>query len=913
MALDRQYLVEILDAQGQQVGVLSASRINVVDSKITRTTPGTATSIATYAGNGQSGTVGANIAIPPAVRVTDANGLPVAGSTVTWFHGGGSGTTSTGTVTTTNSNGVSQVGTWSLGTTAGSVYTIFAYSGNLTNSPIRFSCTPTAGSAFSISASRGTSQTSTPLGTMPSSLSACVHDQYGNPVNGASVTVTTTDDLATIGSAALTTSSNGHAGTTYQAGHLASVASVLFAISSTTSTRFDMTTVAGPATSVDIVSGLDQVAAIGEILTNPIVVAVDDGFGNQISSGETLQFVVVQGSGTISRATATPVNSQSSFTWAVGAGAGQNAVEISLQNLSNSTVTVFASGTNPLADTIFAVAGTGQSVTVGAALGAPIRWGVTGSGASASGQVVDLSVTGDAVLSTAQTTSTATGLVNVTVTAGTVASIYTVTATAAGLAGSPSKITFEGVAGSATSLIVQTQPTSNPVPGVAWPQQPVIISTDVYGNLVSTNTRVGAVLTSGDGTLASSVSMFAVASGATANFSGLSYTQVATNAFQVVYRCNSLSTATGDPQTAQPPFATKLGFTVQPTGGVEGSSIGQVVVAVQDSTGATVGNATDPVTLDIGTNPSGGVLSGTATVAASGGLATFNGLTINLAGTDYTLNATAAGLTGATSAAFTMTAASTAHPNEPAGMTQLTLRQFNAKPAASPATGNPAVEDGWIDRGDANSTCPHTDATSPGSPSNVQRCRFPINYAAGGGPVKLEKFWAGNFKNTVYVSYWIKIDSAMYGTSKLGYVRCGTSTSNYRDSIYLKTGSIDGETRNGFQVACFVQGGGVFGNGTAGIYPAALYAYDQWHRIELLLTVNPTDGATDGSCQLWVNGTQRVNTGLKVRGTGTLIPATSKWVGVNFNPTYDHTSPIDTPNQNLWYIYLDDYYASGKD
>ena len=370
-----------------------------------------------------------------------------------------------------------------------------------------------------------------------------------------------------------------------------------------------------------------------------------------------------------------------------------------------------------------------------------------------------------------------------------------------------------------------------------------------------------------------------------------------------------MPSATSTGVTLAPPVPVALQFVTQPsnvTEDVAGLSCGVWIV---DENNVVVPGGNNAITVAL-TTPGGATLTGTLTVNATSGVANFSGLTVDTVGT-YTLTATASGLTSAVSTSFTVSAAS--GTNEPAGMTQLTLRQFNAKPAASPATGNPAVEDGWIDRGDANSTCPHTDATSPGSPSNVQRCRFPINYAAGGGPVKLEKFWAGNFKNTVYVSYWIKIDSAMYGTSKLGYVRCGTSTSNYRDSIYLKTGSIDGETRNGFQVACFVQGGGVFGNGTAGIYPAALYAYDQWHRIELLLTVNPTDGATDGSCQLWVNGTQRVNTGLKVRGTGTLIPATSKWVGVNFNPTYDHTSPIDTPNQNLWYIYLDDYYASGKD
>lgn len=900
MGLDRQFLVEILDAQGQRVAQLTASRINVVDSKVTGTTPGTASSIATYAGNGQSGTAGATIAIPPAVRVTDANGLPVAGSSVTWFHGGGSGTTSTGTVTTTNSNGVSQVGSWSLGTTAGSVYTLFAYSGNLTNSPIRFSCTPTAGSAFSISASRGTSQTTTPTGTMPSSLSACVHDQYGNPITGASVTVTTTDAEATIGSAALTTSSSGHAGTTYQVGQSASVASVLFAISSNTSARFPMTTVAGPATGITILTGDNQIGEVSSILALPVTVAIDDGYGNAISSGETLQFVVVQGSGSISRATATPTASQSSFTWAVGSTAGQNAVEISLENLSNSTVTVFASGTNPTADTIFVVSGVGQSATVNAALGAPLRFGVTGSGSSASGQIVDLTVTGNGSLSTSRTVSSTSGLVSFTATAGTVASRYTVTATATGLTGSPSQITFDAVAGSATSLIVQTQPTSNPVPGVAWPQQPVIITTDVFGNLVSTNTRVGIVLTSGDGTLASGVSMFAVASGATATFSGVSYTQVSSNAFQVAFRCNSLSTATGDQQTAQPPFAIQLGFSTQPTGAVEGQNIGTVIVAVQDSTGATVPTATDPVTLAIGTNPGGGTLSGTLTQTASGGLATFTGLSIDQSGTGYTLNATATGLTGATSAAFNITEPSTSHPNEPAGMTQLTNQPWDALPAIGT---NDAY--GWK-RNTAGANVITTDATAPTSPSNVLRVNFNPSLNGGTAPEQIVYTISGTARKRLYLHFQIYVDPNWTNNgntaTKLLFFCQHDSKNHYVEFIAGASGT-------GQMFRCNTQhnDNGSLNANQPTSFQASASNKGRWLDVEIVLYTG-TAGGADGTYDLWVDGTKRATrTGIQffLTAQGSAV----YWNTIYLNSTYGGGS--NKPPQQLYFM-IDNFYASAS-
>jgi len=58
------------------------------------------------------------------------------------------------------------------------------------------------------------------------------------------------------------------------------------------------------------------------------------------------------------------------------------------------------------------------------------------------------------------------------------------------------------------------------------------------------------------------------------------------------------------------------------------------------------------VTIAIKTNPGAGTLSGTLTVAAASGVATFTDLSINNIGTGYTLTATSGGLTSATSSTF---------------------------------------------------------------------------------------------------------------------------------------------------------------------------------------------------------------------------------------------------------------------
>src|SRR5207302_1484615 len=99
--------------------------------------------------------------------------------------------------------------------------------------------------------------------------------------------------------------------------------------------------------------------------------------------------------------------------------------------------------------------------------------------------------------------------------------------------------------------------------------------------------------------------------------------------------------------------------------------------------------STANVSMAIGTNPGSGTLSGTTTIAAVGGVATFGTLSINKAGTGYTLTAASSGLIGDTSTTFstlsinkagtgyTLSAGST-------GLTGATSSTFNIT-AAAPA------------------------------------------------------------------------------------------------------------------------------------------------------------------------------------------------------------------------------------
>src|SRR5207253_5788102 len=102
--------------------------------------------------------------------------------------------------------------------------------------------------------------------------------------------------------------------------------------------------------------------------------------------------------------------------------------------------------------------------------------------------------------------------------------------------------------------------------------------------------------------------------------------------------------------------ATQLVFTVQPSNTAAGAAITPAVqVTAQDALGNTDPTFTGNVTVALGTNPSGGALSGTTTVAAVGGVVTLANLSIDKVGTGYTLTAAATGLATQPSAAFNVT------------------------------------------------------------------------------------------------------------------------------------------------------------------------------------------------------------------------------------------------------------------
>ncbi|WP_170113284.1 Calx-beta domain-containing protein [Ahniella affigens] len=129
-------------------------------------------------------------------------------------------------------------------------------------------------------------------------------------------------------------------------------------------------------------------------------------------------------------------------------------------------------------------------------------------------------------------------------------------------------------------------------------------------------------------------------------------------AFGAVTSAGTNTTATGT-HTVTITENNRLQFLQQPTSALTNTPITPApTVRILDSAG-NLTSTTAAVTLAIANNPAGGTLSGITTVNAVAGIATFSGLSINNAGTGYTLSASSSGLTGATSTAFNISCPAT--------------------------------------------------------------------------------------------------------------------------------------------------------------------------------------------------------------------------------------------------------------
>ena len=400
-------------------------------------------------------------------------------------------------------------------------------------------------------------------------------------------------------------------------------------------------------------NGDAQTGTAGTALAQPIVakVAASDGVG---VAGTTVTFAVATGGGSVTPLTAvSDANGLAQTTWTLGTGTGAQSITAGVATLTGSPLTytatatagaatklvvttqpLNASGGQLLATTVTAEDANGNVATTftGAIT---MALGTTTSGAVLSGTATVNAVAGVATFTTLTINKAFTG--------------YTLIASAGSLITPATTTAFNVTVGLATSISTVGGNAQTGSAGVALPTPIAVRVVDAGGNGVSGKTVTfattdGSVTPSSIATDVNGLAITTWTLGSTVGAQSMTATAAGlTNSPLAI-------TATGTAVAAS-----KLVFTTVPVTATGGVPLPALAVTAEDANGNIATTFTGSVTLALGNTTSGAVLSGTATVAAVAGVATFSTLSINKAFTGYTLVASATGPTSATSPAFDIT------------------------------------------------------------------------------------------------------------------------------------------------------------------------------------------------------------------------------------------------------------------
>jgi CubicO group peptidase (beta-lactamase class C family) len=230
-----------------------------------------------------------------------------------------------------------------------------------------------------------------------------------------------------------------------------------------------------------------------------------------------------------------------------------------------------------------------------------------------------------------------------------------ITATAGGVSGT-ADVTFVAAP---TRLAFTVQP-GNVQVGSALTPAVVVSATDAAGNVATSfsGTITIAIGNNPGGSTLGGTRSIAAQNGM-ARFTNLTLDRAGTG-YTLSASASGLTSVTSrgfDVTASGPGPATRLAFTVQPSNATAGSVLTpSVKVTALDASGAVATSFSGTITVALGANPGGSTLGGTKTRAAQSGVATFGNLTLDQAGSGYTLNATGTNLTAATSSPFDITA-----------------------------------------------------------------------------------------------------------------------------------------------------------------------------------------------------------------------------------------------------------------
>jgi hypothetical protein len=203
----------------------------------------------------------------------------------------------------------------------------------------------------------------------------------------------------------------------------------------------------------------------------------------------------------------------------------------------------------------------------------------------------------------------------------------------------------------AARLVYVTAPGAA-VAGAAFAPAVQVEVQDTYGNRTASTVLVEVALVANPGNATLNGTRLESAVAGVATFSDLSL-NVAAQGYTLQATSGALTPATSNLFDVAPAAPAAVTFLQQPGNILAGEAFEPAVrVAVNDAFGNRATNVTGNVNIVLGQNPGGATLSGTSSVALSNGEASFGNLTLDRAGTGYTLAASFGALTAVESSTF---------------------------------------------------------------------------------------------------------------------------------------------------------------------------------------------------------------------------------------------------------------------
>ncbi len=590
----------------------------------------------------QPSNVAAGASNTAVAKVLDQYGNVVTGDTsaVTISIASGTGTL----LGTTTVNAVAGVATFSgLSIQKSGSFTLSVADGSLTGA---------TSSSFTVSAAAAsqvvfTSQPSTGVaGASLSTINVAIEDQYGNVVTSSSANVNLSINSGGVNLSLNSAASSGVA--SFSGIALTKTGTFTFRATSTgltlaNSNSFSIT----PDTATKLVFTTQPSSGTAGSL-GTIAVSVEDQYDNVVTTDtSTVTLALASGTGTLlGNATAAAVNGVATFSGLAITTAGSYTLAATDGSLTAETSSSFTLSAGAATQVVFTTQPTttvaGQTISSIVAKVEDQYGNVVTTDTSS--VTIALNGTSGSLAGT-KTVSAVSGVATFSGLSMNTAGSYTIRVTDGSLTGDTTS-SFTITPAAASQVVITTQPTTT----VAGQTISSIVAKveDQYGNVVTGDaSNVTIAVGTGSGTLSGTTTVAAVAGVAT--FSNLSIAK--TGSYTLSITDGSLTSATTSSFTVTPATATHLAFTAQPSSGIAGS-LGTITVAVEDQYNNVVTTDTSAVTLALASGT--GTLTGTKTVNAVAGVATFTGLSINTAGS-YSISATDGSLTQATTSSFALT------------------------------------------------------------------------------------------------------------------------------------------------------------------------------------------------------------------------------------------------------------------